>query len=512
MAVAHHGTPYSLIGAAADATVAARPSGGSLGVVEFGSAVQPAQQQREIAMRRRLGRIAVLGSMAAAGLFAARPAHADDPAPREPTAAEQLMVELVNRTRLDPDREAARQGIGLNEGLPDGTLTPEAREPLAVNLLATDVALIHTKDLFAKFDDLPGDHRGSDGRDPTQRVNDAGADFFGDVAENNAWITQGSTRITASSSKVLHKNLFRDFLPNGFEVFGRGHRKVMLNGARNEIGVAVRGGDFGGRTAAITTYDMFSSSTLYITGVAIQDNIKSNGFYEIGEGLSGITITATPDGGGQAFATVTWRSGGYSLAVPAGTYDVVASGGGLARPVVFDDVVVSDRNVKVDVIVARAFDPPAPAGITITKALTKRTKDGIWNLVTKRATASFGILGFDEADLATFRVEIDGIALFGAADQATGKVKPKIDAALGQVRKVVIKDLAKNKVKLDLKKGTLALTIKSLPGFDPSDGSVRVAVFLNGIELRADVPGVAKGTKGNKFKLGPADGLVFRDG
>ena len=71
--------------------------------------------------------------------------------------------------------------------------------------------------------------------------------------------------------------------------------------------MTVRGGDFGGRTAHITTYDMFSSNALYITGVAIQDNVKTNAFYDVGEGLSGVTIRATRDGGGT-FETTTWRS------------------------------------------------------------------------------------------------------------------------------------------------------------------------------------------------------------
>ena len=214
---------------------------------------------------RRTALVLTLGALAAVGIG---PARADDPVTREPTAIEQLMVELVNRTRLDPDGEAQRQGIDLNEGLNPGRLTNEPREPLAINLFANEAALLHTKDLFDNFSNLPPTHRGSDGRDPTSRVQDAGATFFGGVAENNAWISQSNTRVTDSATKTLHRNLFRDFLPN-FEVVGRGHRKVMLNGSRNEIGVCVRGGKFGPRTAAITTYDMFSSNALYITGVAI---------------------------------------------------------------------------------------------------------------------------------------------------------------------------------------------------------------------------------------------------
>jgi len=34
------------------------------------------------------------------------------------TALEQMILELVNRARLDPAAEAARYGIALNEGVP----------------------------------------------------------------------------------------------------------------------------------------------------------------------------------------------------------------------------------------------------------------------------------------------------------------------------------------------------------------------------------------------------------
>ncbi len=291
------------------------------------------------------------------------------------------------------------------------------REPLAVNLFANEAARLHTKDLLANFSALPANHHGSDDRDPTARVSDAGASFFGGVAENNAWIPQGSPKVTAASSKILHRNLFRDFLSNGFEVKGRGHRKVMLNGSRNEVGVAVLGGNFGSRTVAITTYDLFSSGTLYITGVAIADTVKDNEFYDVGEGLGGVEIVATRRGSGERLTTETWKSGGYNLAVPAGTHDVVAAGGGLPRELRFENVVVADRNVKLDVIVDKAFDPPPP----------------------------IGILGFDEADLPTLVVLIDGVRYFDTTTAT--RVKTKFDAALGQVRKVTVKDASGNKLK-----------------------------------------------------------------
>ena len=47
------------------------------------------------------------------------------------TAAEQFILELLNRARLDPGAEAARYGFALNEGVPAvDTITTAAKQPL----------------------------------------------------------------------------------------------------------------------------------------------------------------------------------------------------------------------------------------------------------------------------------------------------------------------------------------------------------------------------------------------
>ena len=53
---------------------------------------------------------------------------------------EQLMLELVNRARLDPLSEAKRLGIDLNKNLAPGTLNGTPRAVLAPNDLLLDGA------------------------------------------------------------------------------------------------------------------------------------------------------------------------------------------------------------------------------------------------------------------------------------------------------------------------------------------------------------------------------------
>lgn len=47
------------------------------------------------------------------------------------SAAEQYAIELVNRARLNPVAEAKRFGIGLNDGIADGTISNAAKQVLA---------------------------------------------------------------------------------------------------------------------------------------------------------------------------------------------------------------------------------------------------------------------------------------------------------------------------------------------------------------------------------------------
>src|SRR5881397_193855 len=62
-----------------------------------------------------------------------------------PSDVEQYMVELINRARSNPAAEASRFGIDLNEGLPAGTISPDAKQPLAINPYLTDSARSHSQ-------------------------------------------------------------------------------------------------------------------------------------------------------------------------------------------------------------------------------------------------------------------------------------------------------------------------------------------------------------------------------
>jgi len=142
----------------------------------------------------------------------------------------------------------------------------------------------------------------------------------------------------------------------------RGHRRNLLAGAMREVGIGIAGtssatytppGGSGGWYAVISTQDFAysagsSGGKAFLTGVAYSDTGVVNDFYDPGEGLGNVTVTATPVGGGAASSITTWASGGYSLPLPPGTYNVVFSGGGLPGPVAYSNVAIGTTNVELD--------------------------------------------------------------------------------------------------------------------------------------------------------------------
>jgi hypothetical protein len=250
------------------------------------------------------------------------------------TALEQMILELVNRARLDPAAEAARYGIALNEGVPAGdTISTASKQPLAMNETLLGTARAHSQDMIDRdyfAHDTP------EGVDPFQRMTNAGYNFT-TAGENIA--LQTAPTITNQSTIDLHQFLFVD--P---DFPGRGHRVNILLGDYQEIGVGQVTGDFQGSNATMLTEDFgVRGSQQFLTGVSYTDADHDN-FYSIGEGRGSMSVA---DGN---LSTSTGIAGGYSLAVSSGVQTVTFSGGGLASPINVSVSIADHTNAKVDVI------------------------------------------------------------------------------------------------------------------------------------------------------------------
>lgn len=285
-----------------------------------------------------------------------------------PTAFEQYLVELINRGRANPTAEANRYGTVLNEGLAANQISTAAKQPLALNPYLTSSSHNHSQWMI---DTDTFSHTGSGGSDPGGRMQGAGYSFTGSWTwgENIAWRSYVAASMPASLVEQLHKDLFVDA-----GVTGRGHRLNLMKSDFREIGPGVVSGNFKGYNAGMVTEDFArSGSSIYLTGVAYNDIVTKDNFYTPGEGLSGVTITAKRASDNATFSTTSWSSGGYSLALPAGTYTVTATGGGLPSAVGYGSVTIGSENVKRDFTPDTA-PPPTPGDTTAPTVVLTRAK------------------------------------------------------------------------------------------------------------------------------------------
>lgn len=256
---------------------------------------------------------------------------------RQPTAQEVLMLELINRARFDPPAEATRYEIGLNDGLNPGSISADRKPPLAHNLLLIDAARTHSQwmldaDIFS--------HDGEGGNSMVDRMRNAGYVFSGSWAagENIAWSGGSGSNINLTEAIYgHHRGLFRS----------AGHRQNILSTSFREIGVGHRDGYFlsngtNWRASMITENFARSGSNYFLTGVVYNDT-NGDDFYNVGEGLSGITITVN----GQSHAV--FSTGAYSIPVVNASYAITISGAELGSSVNYN-VNVNGANVKLDVI------------------------------------------------------------------------------------------------------------------------------------------------------------------
>lgn len=253
-----------------------------------------------------------------------------------PTAEEVLMIELINRARFDPEEEASLYGIDLNQGLSPGTISPDQKPPLAHNRDLMEAARDHSQWML---NSRIFSHTGEGGSSPTQRMVAAGYSLTG------GWTTGEniSVRGTLASSinlnaqiPIQHRSLFES----------PGHRVNILNANFRDIGVGQIKGIFTFSdgidylSSMITQNFAFSES---VSGVIYNDT-NGNNFYDVGEGISGVSVRV-----GDASAT-TNSAGAYVVARGDGNYTVKIEDSDIPGTV-NETLVVSGANKKFDVIV-----------------------------------------------------------------------------------------------------------------------------------------------------------------
>ncbi|MFM8240856.1 MAG: CAP domain-containing protein, partial [Actinomycetota bacterium] len=265
------------------------------------------------------------------------------------TAAETMLLQLVNHARHAPEQWATR----LSVSLPSDQRGPFA--PVTVNEFLLAAARSHSADMQQRnyFS-----HTGLDGSSPGDRAVRAGypTTFVGE----NIYMDAGYASYAAEAvARRMNDGWFTS----------SGHRGNMLTASWTEFGGGVYVATGGTNSVHGTQLFGRANPGPFLTGVVYQDS-NANGEYNVGEGLSGVTVAV----GSQTATTSAF--GSYELRVTPGTHTISASGGafGSSRAVSWT---VGNANVKVDFVAGQAgaivnFEavpgvapptaPPAPSG------------------------------------------------------------------------------------------------------------------------------------------------------
>jgi uncharacterized protein YkwD len=238
----------------------------------------------------------------------------------QPTAAEQLFLERLNDARANP----AAYGAAVN--LP-AIFNVAPATPLALDSRLIQAAQQHSQDMNANnyFS-----HYDLAGHDPGWREAKAGYPWT-DYGES---IAAGFTIPTDALRALITDAGVADL----------GHRLHLLGMNNSDesvgVGIVLNGTGTYGNYYTIDTGNT-SDTRPFLTGVVFND-AAGTGKYEIGEALSGVTITVAGVGSVAAFDT-----GGYSIHLNPGTYAVTASGGQLGAPIT-QVVTVGATNVRLN--------------------------------------------------------------------------------------------------------------------------------------------------------------------
>ena len=273
-------------------------------------------------------------------------------------AYEQYLLELINRDRANPNQAASLYGIGLNDDIndPEKMISGDAKQPLAFNFLLNDAANFHSQwmidnNIFAHEGvEHAGPFHGSTNQTGTHRdraddrMRDAGYQFTGswtwgeNLSKASSGTTTGTINLNASLIRQINEGLFKS--PS--------HRPNVMGDNFREVGLAALKGDFDNYDSLLVTEKFAKSgSDIFLTGVAFDDLIEDDDFYSVGEGLTGVEVTAVRQSDNQQFTTTTTSTGGYNLVLDPGTYEVNFEQNnqtiGSARR-----VEIVDQNIKLD--------------------------------------------------------------------------------------------------------------------------------------------------------------------
>ncbi len=267
------------------------------------------------------------------------------PASQAPSGEAQYMLQILNLARTNPqaavqyiksnitsDVQATLNYYGVNLNATLNTIaSSQAQPPLAWSPQLAQSAAAQSQDMATNGFQS---HTGSDGSNPTQRMQGAGYSNATSTGENvyayaspvdqamEAFLLDWGVSDAGHRANILQPNVSAQ---NAYRDVGIG--LVTTNGS-NSTGPMVVTQDFGAQ----------AGEKAQVVGVAFNDT-QGTGSYQVGEGVGNVQISAVNLATGQVSSTQTWASGGYELALDPGSYKLIASQ---------NNQVISSRNITIN--------------------------------------------------------------------------------------------------------------------------------------------------------------------
>ncbi|MFZ2140155.1 MAG: Calx-beta domain-containing protein, partial [Xanthobacteraceae bacterium] len=373
------------------------------------------------------------------------------------TSAEQLILEMINRARMDPDGEAARlaqthPGFTLNEGLAAGTISSTPKQVLAGNNTLAGVADNHNAAMLSSHvldNNSQNPHtQAGDGSEVTRIANAGYQETYPAFQtyhdENIAWQGTSGAIDLASMTQQVEDGLFVDSYDST-----RLHRVAIMDGTMREVGVGETTGVVQGYNSVVVTEDFgISGTNSFLTG-AVYNDVNGNNFYDLNEGVQGVTATVTTTAGALVGSDTTGSGGGWSVSEPGGTYNVTFTGAGLVAGGVMATVAGGNLNAKVDLVNGNAIfsnvNTTLGAGATDLHLLGIGNINGTGNAANNVFYGTKGNNVFD-GGLGSDTVVYSGtMASYGIAQNADGSITvtgPDGTDTLISIEKIQFKDQA----------------------------------------------------------------------
>lgn len=278
-------------------------------------------------------------------------------AQQQPTAAEAAFIYELNRARQNPGRYDTENALG---GIITG-VTPQP--PLALNLSLVESASWHAQDIetFRYFAHQRPAAQGGQYPNWMARHKWKGPSPASAYPLVTSWIDDAnyieslagiwsSAPVTYAANDALKALIIDyDLVQAGY---APGHRQHLLgmtphNESMREVGTGyIEGAGQPGYTYgaywAIHT-GRRDTDPVWLMGV-VYDDANNNGRFDQGEGLSGVTVSAT---GSTTNSVQTGTAGMYMMQVSAGTTNLTCSGGGFGGTAT-RSITVGTANLAVD--------------------------------------------------------------------------------------------------------------------------------------------------------------------